>query len=217
MRSGSTLVPGAWRAGHRIRRTGLAGLTGPAGLTLMELLFTMAIGVTLTAVAVPLTGRTLDEIRAASAARYVAGRIMRIRMEAVRRSTAIALRFEPAGDDYAFAPFEDGNGNGVRTLEIHAGIDRQVGPYERLGHGFSGIRFVLQEGVPDADGVRGSSVDGVRIGTPRLLTVSPDGTATSGSLYVSGPGGQYAIRVLGATGRTRVLFYNPGDGSWHAR
>jgi hypothetical protein len=44
--------------------------------------------------------------------------------------------------------------------------------------------------------------------------VSPDGTATSGTLYVQGSRAQYAVRVLGATGRTRVLKYERGSGAW---
>ncbi len=35
--------------------------------------------------------------------------------------------------------------------------------------------------------------------------MSADGTATSGTLYVRGRKGQYAVRVLGVTGRTRML------------
>jgi hypothetical protein len=142
---------------------------------------------------------------------------MSIRMDAARQSTAIALRFQAVGTDYRFAPFADGNGNGVRTADILSGIDRQLGPYEQLFEKFPGVMFSLSDGVPDADGVLSASPDGVRIGTARILTLSPDGTATSGSLYLAGRGGQYAVRVLGATGRARVLFFNPGDNTWHSR
>jgi hypothetical protein len=198
---------------HRTRTRRLSA----HGLTLIELLFMMALGIAVTGIAVSATGHALDAIRAASAARYVAGRIMTIRMEAVRRSTCVALRFQPAGTDYMFAPFEDGNGNGVRTVDIQAGIDRQLAAYERLGDKFSGVQFKLASGIPDANGVSGSSEDGVRIGTPQILTMSPDGSASSGTLYLGGKGGQYAVRVLGITGRTRVLYFHPGDARWYAR
>ena len=39
------------------------------------------------------------------------------------------MRFEAVGHDYMYAPYEDGNGNGVRTADIQAGIDRRLGPY----------------------------------------------------------------------------------------
>jgi hypothetical protein len=47
--------------------------------------------------------------------------------------------------------------------------------------------------------------------------LSPDGSASSGTLYLGGKGGQYAVRVLGVTGRTRVLYFHPGDHTWSAR
>lgn len=188
-----------------------------AGLTLLELLFAIALGTTLTAMAVPATRGALDALRAAGAARYMASRVMKIRMEAVRSSAAVALRFEARDDDYVFAPFVDGNGNGVRTSDILSGVDRQAGPYEQLSDKFSGMRFHLPEGLPDADGAPGGSTDGVRIGSSRILTMSPDGTATSGTLYLAGRGWQYAIRVLGATGRVRVLVFSPADNAWVAQ
>lgn len=190
---------------------------GAGGLTLVELLFATALGATLTAMAIPVTSGALDALRAAGAARYMASRIMQIRMEAVRGSTSVALRFERRGADYAFAPYVDGNGNGVRTADILSGVDKQAGPYEQLGDKFSGLRFHLSEGLPDADGAPGGSTDGVRIGTPRILTMSPDGTATSGTLYLAGGGWQYAVRVLGATGRVRVLVFSAADNAWRAQ
>jgi len=192
-------------------------IRGVAGVTLLDLLFAIALAATLTAIAVPATASTLEGLRAAAAARYVAGRLMSIRMDAVRTSSAVAFRFQQVGADYTFAPFTDGNGNGVRTADILAGVDTQIGPSESLFEKFPGMQFLLSEGVPDADGASSGSTDGVRIGTARLLTMSPDGTATSGTLYLAGKGGQYAVRVLGATGRVRVLSFNPGDSTWHTR
>ena len=187
------------------------------GLTLLELLFAIAIGVTLAGIAVPLTTTTLDHIRTASAARYMSGRLASLRMEAIRRSTAVALRFEPAGKDYVYAVFEDRNGNGVRTADIQAGIDRRISSYEQVGHKFAGVRFALPAGIPDADGIVTASEDGVRIGVSRILTMTPEGSCTAGTLYLAGRRGQYAVRALGATGRTRVLQFDPGASTWTTR
>lgn len=184
------------------------------GLTVLELLFVLAIAGALAAFVVPLADAALDEIRTAAAARYVAGRIMGLRMDAVRRSAAVALRFEGAGEDYAFVSVLDGNGNGIRTAEITAGTDRRMGGPELLGQTFREVRFGLLDGAPDADGQSTGSTDGVRIGTARILTISPEGTATSGTLYIRGRRSQYAVRVLGVTGRTRVLQYRHRDRTW---
>ena len=37
---------------------------------------------------------------------------------------------------------------------------------------------------------------------------------TSGTVYVRGRRSQYAVRVLGATGRTRLLHYHTGQRAW---
>ena len=113
--------------------------------------------------------------------------------------------------------FVDGNGNGIRSAEITAGVDRPLENPRQLSDDFANVRFGLEIGRPDVDGVRNASADGVRIGSSRILTVSPDGTATSGTLYVLGRRAQYAVRVLGATGRTRVLKYDTGAGAWISR
>ena len=193
------------------------GLGSARGVTILELIFAMAASITVGALAVASSSAAIDEMRAALAARYIAGRIAAIRIDAVRRGASVALRFEPVADDYTFTPYEDGNGNGVRTAEIRDGIDRAVGGAERLGGKFPGVRFELAEGIPDVDGGTGTGRDGVRIGSARILTMGEDGTATSGTLYIRGRRGQYAVRVLGVTGRTRMLQYLPGNRTWLSR
>jgi prepilin-type N-terminal cleavage/methylation domain-containing protein len=188
-----------------------------SGFTLIEVLFAAAVATVLTGVALPLTGAAIDELRTLAAARYLAGRIVHGRMDAIRRSTSVALRFEPSSSDYAFTPYADGNGNGVRAADIHRGVDPPVGTPQHLGDNFAGVHFGLLPGLPDVDGAPGGSTEGVRIGTARILTMSPNGTATSGTLYVQGRRAQYAVRVLGATGRTRILKYDTGAGTWISR
>jgi Tfp pilus assembly protein FimT len=187
------------------------------GFTLIELLVSVVFTTVLVGMALPIGVDAIDDLHTASAARFLAARIAANRMDAISRSRAIGVRFQPSTPDYQFAAFADGNGNGVRTAEITAGIDAPVGRSRQLSDDFPRVRFGLAIGSPDVDGVRNTSPDGVRIGTPRILTVSPDGTATSGTLYVQGRRAQYAVRVLGATGRTRVLKYDAGARAWISR
>ena len=194
-----------------------ATVTSERGISLVEVLFALAMSVTVGALAMAMTSTAIDDLRTAVAARYIAGRIGSARIDAVRRAGAVALRFEPVDGDYVYAPYEDGNGNGVRTAEIRSGVDRQLGPSERLADKFPGVHFELMPGVPDADGQGGTGEDGVRIGSAGLLTMSADGTATSGTLYIRGRRGQYAVRVLGVTGRTRMLQYAAGNRIWLSR
>ena len=178
----------------------------------------MAVLGTLLTLSVPLTATALDEVRTAMAARYVEGRIMNARMLAVKRSASVALRFEPAGAGYAIAEYLDGNGNGVRSSEIAAGLDPPLAPRQSLHEQFPSVVFGLRANTPDIDGVRSASdTDGIRFGISRILSMAPDGTSSSGTVYLHGKRGQFAVRVLGATGRTRVLKFDTGTGRWSTR
>ena len=209
IRAAPRLVPSGIRADPRLRA---------AGFTAVELLLGLALVATLAGIAIPLATAGLDEIRTAAAAQYLAGRIVEARVDALRRSARVGLRFEPAGASYVIATYVDGNQNGIRTSEIADGTDPRLSRGERLDHHFAAVRFALAAGVPDLDGLRqAAESDGVRLGAARILTLSPDGTATSGTLYLRGARGQYAVRVLGATARTRTFKYHAGAGEWIAR
>lgn len=187
------------------------------GFTLIELLFTVATLATLVGIALPMLLTGIDDYRTGMAAGYFAGRVRSARMDAVRRSRAVAFKFEAGAPDYTYTPYADGNRNGVRTADIERGADSAIGPAERIGDHFSEVRFGLLPGIPDADGGPRGNGDGVRIGSARILTLSPDGTATAGTLYIQGRRAQYAVRVLGVTGRTRVLKFDAGERTWISR
>jgi glutamate synthase domain-containing protein 3 len=71
---------------------------------------------------------------------------------------------------------------------------------------FSGVAIAVS-------GAAGS--DPVRLGASNLLSFTPLGTATSGSVFVRGrDGSQFAIRVLGATGRVRVQRFVVHSRTW---
>jgi type II secretory pathway pseudopilin PulG len=187
------------------------------GFTLVELLFCLALSAAVMAVSLPLAAGALDAVRTAMAARYLQACISDARMEALRRSATVALRFEPQDEDYVFGVFVDGNANGVRTADVRTGADPPLAPDERLRDRFPGVFFGLIPGVPEADGSPSAGADGVRLGSSRILSLTPDGTATSGTLYVRGRRAQHAVRVLGATGRTRALRYDAGAREWVLR
>jgi len=175
----------------------------------------VAIAGTLTATAVPQTLRAVDEFRTRSAARYLAQRAIDARFAAIKRSAVTGLRFEAASPDYRITSVIDGNGNGLRTAEIQRGVDRTISEPERLDAHFADVAFGILAGVPDADGQPAGGSDGVRFGTSKLLSMNPDGTASSGTLYLHGKGRtQYAVRVLGTTGRVRVLKFDFVKGRW---
>jgi len=191
-------------------------LKASAGYSLIELTLSLSILATVTGMAVPIVSSTIDDIHAAGAARHVAARFAALRLDAVRRSSSLGFRFERQGADYAFTPFLDGNSNGIRTADVTAGIDQPVGRRERLNESFANVSFGLLPGISDIDGNTGNP-DGVRIGPSLFLSVSPNGSCTGGTLYVHGRRTQYAVRILGATGRARFYRYDQGARRWISR
>ena len=186
------------------------------GQSLLELLIVMALIVTAGAIAVPSISRAVDESRIRGAAFHIAGRLALLRVQAVRRYSKVALRFTPDGDDYHYQTFGDGDGDGVRSTDIATGRDPALDAPDAIGNHFGGISFGFVTGCPLVDGtaVPGGAA-GVRIGSSGLLVFAPSGSATPGTLYLKGHiDVAYAIVILGATGRTRLLRCSAQAGIW---
>lgn len=146
---------------------------------------------------VPAVLTALDRTRALSAARYVATRMALARSDAVARAATVALRFGDGADQATITGFIDGNRNGVRTSDIVDGEDPPWGTPVSVSAMFPGV------------------VVDVPANTQRLYAFTPLGTSSSGTLVVKGRDGtRYGVRVLGATGRTRVLRYVPARDEW---
>jgi type II secretory pathway pseudopilin PulG len=187
-----------------------------AAFTLIELLFAMGVAATVAAVAVPQLVASVDDIRTAAAARLIASTLQQTRMEAVMRGRATAVRFTRTAGGYEFAVFGDGNRNGVRTPDITAGHDPQLRAPRRLNEMFPGVDFGAAPGLP---AVEASALppgdDPIRLGSSDMVTFTPLGTATAGSLYVRGKHDvQYVVRIFGETGRTRLLKFTRWSRTW---
>ena len=187
-----------------------------AAFSFIEIMFVLGTAATVSAVAVPETLATIDDSRTAAAARYISTRLQRTRMEAVSRNGSAALRLSRLPDHYEFGGYVDGNGNGVLSRDIQSGVDQLFQPVDRLGDHFSGVDFGATADLPAVDPTSPAPGDDpIRLGSSDMVTFTPTGTATSGSLYIRGRrGSQYVVRVYGETGKTRVLRFNAGSGQW---
>lgn len=183
------------------------------GVSLVELTVALALVCTVTTMAIPTFASTVDAARVRQAAQFVAAQCRGARMEAVAKSATSALVFERVGGRWRFQRCLDGNGNGVRRLDISRGRDA-CGQLIDLGDSFAGTSIDVDATLPDPDGGPGSA-DAVRFGVSDLASFTAAGTATAGTVYLRSPAGQqYAVRVAGATGRTRVLRFDAAARSW---
>src|SRR4029077_20240014 len=81
-------------AAHLGRRT---------GSSLVELVYAAGLAVTVSGMAAPQLLSGLDDHRTAGAARYISARLQRARMDAVMRSTEVAMQFTKTGSGYTYA------------------------------------------------------------------------------------------------------------------
>ena len=168
----------------------------------------MALILVVGAMAIPQATAGLDRSRAGIAAKYLSAQMALARTQAVTRSASVALRFGPPDTGYEFDTFVDGNSNGVRSRDIDAGIDRRISRPQRLREQFPTVTIDVRPEL-------GMGSDPVKTGQSSLLVFTPSGTATPGSIYVLGRDGtQLAVRIIGATGRTRVQRYNAHRRVW---
>ena len=188
-----------------------------SGSTLLEMLFVSALAATLGGIAVPQTLAALDDIRAAGAARYVSGRLQRARMEAVLRSAEVAIKYTQTAGGYSYAVYVDGNRNGVRGADITTNVDRQILPDEKLTDFFKGVDFGALPSLPPVDsGGTAPGSDPIRLGSSDMASFSARGTSSTGTLYIRGQGSsQYAVRLYGETGKTRILKFDPRLRRWN--
>jgi len=166
-------------------------------------MFVVTLVTILAAAAIPQTMAGIERSRTVGAARYLASRLALSRAQAAARSANVALLIAGAGTSLTVAAYRDGNRNGVRMLDITAGVDPMVEAPVRLTDRFPRVQLSVNDPIP------------VPTKIAALISFSPVGTATSTTLYVRGAdGSQYAVRVLGATGRTRVLRFIPSTDRW---
>ena len=194
---------------HFLRETG--------GAALIDIIVAISLCFLMAVIAVPVIGGTLDRERTLVGAQYLAGQLQRARLDSLKRARSVAVRLQVIGDRTQFRLFADGNGNGVLQYDIDRGIDPPLAPAEWLDAEARDVSLRINQHIIDVAGSNGLAPgdDPLRIGNTSLLTFSPLGSATGGTLYVAAHRGpQMAIRVFGATGRVRVLMFDARTGQW---
>jgi len=187
-----------------------------SGYSLIELAVTVGFVAAVAAIAAPAVEAGLDEARTAGAARYLSARFADARLEAIQRSTEVAIRFIRTGSGYTYAVYADGNHNGVLARDVQNHVDRQIRAEESLSHHFRNVEFGTLAGLPaiDAGGAPPGN-DPVRCGSSNSLSFGSLGTSSSGTVYVLGRSrSQYAVRVFGGSAKIRVYRFDWRSNRW---
>lgn len=202
-------------AAHRRATDGR--LAADTGFSLLELVVATGIAAVIALPAMARLDAGLGRVRAEAGARQVAAWLARSRAQALSSGRSAGVRFHWTGHTIRMERVLDGNGNGLRTEELQGGVDHRLGAPVRLDELVAGARFGVAATLPAIDGgdALAAGADPVRFGSSGVASFSARGTSTPGTVYVCGSGGeQYAVRVLGATGRIRVLRFDPVRGAW---
>jgi prepilin-type N-terminal cleavage/methylation domain-containing protein len=130
------------------------------------------------------------------------------------RSYAGAIVTEQANVRYV-SLYLDGNGNGIRTADVLSGKDSKFrGPFRMDKSGDIGTG-VLNASIPQLPPKKGylDPNDPVQFGKSSIISFSPRGDSSSGTLYLScrSQSQMFAVVVYGATARLRLWkFSNHG-------
>ncbi len=191
------------------------------GMTLVEVVLVLAVLTIIVAATLP----DLTEMRKAAALSSVSsqlkGLLFRCRAYAILNSRATAVVFEHR-DDGSWRCFiaVDGDGDGIRTRDIHRLIDPVVGEVLQLDGGGAGLGILQNEFVPDPSGrgrLRGDLDDPVRAGRGNIITFTPRSTATPASIYLTDQRSRMRVlRVYGGTGRVISRVWRSGWPKWRS-
>jgi prepilin-type N-terminal cleavage/methylation domain-containing protein len=190
------------------------------GYTLAELLAVLAIVAMAVAVVLPAAATLRDGGRAAAGARAMATILSAQRWKSVTTHRIRGLQFRRVGSNWSWREVADGNGNGLRSVEIAGGIDPVLTMDDALEHRVPDARLGFPPGgtypeAPPGTETLGPGDDPVRFGRSDLVSFSPLGSASSGTIYVTdGRNALFAIVQFGPTSRLRVWRYRPLERRW---
>jgi type II secretory pathway pseudopilin PulG len=191
------------------------------GISLIEAILVVTVLAIIVTAALP----NFAEIRGAAALRSASSRLkgllFRCRAYAIMNSRATAVVFDQR-DDGSWRCFiaVDGDGDGIRTRDIHRLVDPIVGEVLHFESGSAGLGILQGEFVPDPSGwgrLRGNLSDPVRAGRGNIITFTARSTATPASIYLTDHRARMRVlRVYGGTGRVISRVWRSGWPKWRS-
>ena len=190
------------------------------GFTLTELLLVIAIALLLSTLT-PRVATWSAGLRVRLAAYELVGALRLARGTAIRLGVNVGVKFRTAANGgVSFTLYEDGDGDGVLTRDIDAGVDPRNGLPRQLQHfgsrvGFGFPRDIRPRDPGDPRRRLDRLEDPIRFNRSDLASFSPLGGSTPGSLYLTdGRHHLVVVRVFGRTGKVKILHYDPQTERW---
>jgi prepilin-type N-terminal cleavage/methylation domain-containing protein len=190
------------------------------GFTLAELMAALAIAAILLLITLPTIASMRIEGRVAAGARELAMTFHALRWQSVAKNRNHGLLFDRSENGWIWFLVQDGNGNGLRTAELRTGVDITLsGPHSiEESDGLVKLGFPATGRLPAIPPRRGAIAeldDPVKFGRSNLVSFSPLGSSSSGTLYLTdGRHKLYAVVLFGPTARVRVWRYDLREGVW---
>lgn len=190
------------------------------GHTVLEMVVVLALCGALTVLATPSLSGLLARSRMQGAARELIGELRAARSMAFSEGRCIGFRFEKDGGGWKYTLYSDGDGDGIRSGDITAGIDRPLRAARRMSESWEGLDFGFLDlprvrKLPPGSGWMGVRDDPVQCGSADIISFSPEGDATSGTLYLTDARDlMMAVVLFGPTVRIRSYRYDTSQEDW---
>ncbi|MDP9192838.1 MAG: GspH/FimT family protein [Acidobacteriota bacterium] len=179
------------------------------GYSLPELLAVMVVVGVMIMVAVPAVVSMRERAAIGAAAGEIRALFALARSQAIARGRNVGIKFLRVGDEWQYAFYEDGNENGVRNAEIVNGTDPLLKPYQTILRGVNAGRIGLPAVAvpnPTGSGVIKPNGSPIRFNQSTICSFTPLGSATSGSVFLTGGTDTVAaLIVFGPTARIRLV------------
>lgn len=190
------------------------------GLSLVEALAAVAVIAILALAVLPTAGDLRRAGLAAAGARQLAVTFQSLRWKSVSLSRHHGLFFRQLEGGWAWYVVADGNGNGLRTAEVLDGVDETVSGPHRFEDSLAPVALGFPAGmdlprIPPRRGRLDNLDDPVKFGRSDLVSFSPQGSASSGTVYLSdGRHEVCGVVLFGPTARIRVWRFDRRTGRW---